>query len=114
MGILSILKIIAAIGTIITGLYSLIWPRAVYGFTGLSILGPRGITEIRAILGGVFIGVGLAPLLIRTPQTYQMLGFMYLTIAVVRAISMVVDRSVMQSNIISLVVEIVFGIILIM
>jgi hypothetical protein len=114
MNILSILKIVAALGTIATGAYSLIWPRMVYGFTGLEASGPRGITEIRSILGGVFIGVGLAPLLLRSPQAYQMLGFMYLTIAVVRAVSMVVDGSVMQSNIISLVVEIVFGIILIL
>ena len=34
--VLRILQIIAAIGTIVTGLVSLIWPRSVQGFTGLS------------------------------------------------------------------------------
>jgi hypothetical protein len=52
MTVLEILKIIAAIGTIATGLFSLVRPRAIFGFTGLSAPGPRGITEIRAVLGG--------------------------------------------------------------
>jgi hypothetical protein len=43
-----------------------------------------------------------------------MLGIMYLAIAAVRAVSMVTDKSIEQSNIISLVVEIVFGIILVL
>jgi len=43
-----------------------------------------------------------------------MLGIMYFAIAGVRAISMVTDKSVEQSNIISLVVEIIFGVILVL
>jgi hypothetical protein len=43
-----------------------------------------------------------------------MLGYTYLGIALVRTISMFVDGSVVQSNIISIGVEIVFGIILIL
>jgi hypothetical protein len=42
-----------------------------------------------------------------------MLGIAYLGVALVRAVSMFVDKSVVQSNIISLAVEIVFGIILV-
>ena len=80
MTLLFILKIMAAIGTVLTGLVSLIWPRAVFGFTGLNAPGPRGITEIRAVLGGVFIGLGIAPFLLKTPETYQMLGIMYLVV----------------------------------
>jgi len=43
-----------------------------------------------------------------------MLGIMYLAIAAVRAVSMFTDKSVEQSNIISLVVEIIFGVILVL
>jgi hypothetical protein len=113
MDILHILKIICALGTIATGFISLLSPRAIKGFTGLEAAGPRGITEIRAVMGGLFIGLGLAPFLLAVPQVYQALGIMYLAIALVRTISMFLDRSVMQSNIVSLAVEIVFGIILI-
>ncbi len=112
--ILEVLQIIAAIGTIVTGLVSLISPRSVTGFTGLSAEGGRGITEIRAILGGVFIALGAAPLILNETAAYRTLGIVYLVVAATRAISMFVDKSVVQSNIISLVVEIVFGIILVL
>ena len=113
MNILQIFKIIAALGTIATGFISLLRPRSITGFTGLEPTGPRGITEIRAVLGGLFIALGVAPLVLGV-AAYQMLGIAYLGIAVVRAVSMfILDNSVMQSNSISLIVEIVFGIILI-
>jgi len=112
--LLLVLKIIAAVGTIATGFVSALWPSSITGFTGLSAPGPRGITEIRAVLGGAFIGVGIAPLVLNSPAAYRMLGIMYLAIAVVRTISIVVDKSMVQSNIISLVVEIVFGVILVL
>jgi hypothetical protein len=114
MTILQILKIIAAIGTIATGLVSLIVPRAVTGFTGLSPTGPRGITEIRAVLGAFFIALGVVPLILNEPATYQMLGITYLVVALVRTASMIVDKSVVQSNVISVVVEVIFGVILVL
>jgi hypothetical protein len=112
--IVRILQIIAAVGTIATGLVSLIRPRSVTGFTGLSASGPRGITEIRAVLGGFFVALGAIPLILNVPETYQMLGITYLAVAVVRTASMIIDKSVMQSNIISVVVEVIFGIILVL
>jgi uncharacterized membrane protein len=114
MNILKILQIIAVIGTILTGLVSLIWPLRVQGFTGLTAPGERGITEIRSILGGVFIGLGIAVFLLGTRETYQMLGIMYLVIAAVRAVSIVIDKSAEQSNTISLIAEIILGIILVL
>ena len=112
--VLQIVKVVAAIGTIATGVVSLIWPRSVTGFTGLSPEGGRGITEIRAVLGGFFVALGAAPLLLKEPAAYRMLGIAYLVVAVVRTASMVIDKSVVQSNIISVVVEIVFGVILVL
>jgi hypothetical protein len=76
-------------------------------------VGGRGITEIRSILGGLFIALGATPLMLYSPIAYLMLGITYLAIAGVRAISMFLDRSIVSSNIISLAVEIVFGIILV-
>lgn len=113
MSSLEILKNIAALGTIGTGLVSLIRPLAVRGFTGLEAQGARGITEIRAVLGGVFIGLGIAPFMFDSPVAYQTLGFMYLCVAVVRSVSMIIDRSIVASNLISVAFEIVFGVILV-
>jgi hypothetical protein len=112
MTFLEILKIIGAIGTVATGFISLLAPRSIKGFTGLEATGPRGITEIRAVLGGLFIGLGLAPFILREPATYRMLGIAYLAIFAARLVSLFVDKSFEQSNYISLGVEIAFGVIL--
>lgn len=112
--ILQILKIIAAVATAATGALSLIAPRSVFGFTGLAAPGPRGITEIRAVLGGLFIGLGLAPFILNHASTYRMLGVAYLAIGAVRLVSIFVDRSFEQSNYISLAVELVLGILLVL
>jgi hypothetical protein len=114
MNILQILKIICAIGTVATGFISLLAPRSIKGFTGLEATGPRGITEIRAVMGALFIGLGIAPFILGTQAVYQALGIMYLAIALVRAVSMFLDKSVVQSNIISLAVEVAFGVILVL
>ncbi len=114
MNILKILQIIAVILTIVTGLVSLVWPRSVQGFTGLTAPDGRGITEIRSILGGLFIGLGIAVFVLGVRETYQMLGIMYLAIAAVRFVSIFVDKSSVQSNWISLAIEIVIGIILVL
>jgi len=112
--ILPILQYLAAIATLLTGAVSLFWPLKVLGFTGLDVNGGRGITEIRTILGALFIGLGAAALYFNMPETYLMLGITYLVMAVVRGISILIDKSAVSSNIISLVAEFAFGIILIL
>ena len=114
MTILQILKIVVGIATILTGMFSLFWPLRIRGFTGLEADGGRGVTEIRAILGGFFIGLGAAVLYLNEPAAYQTLGIAYIVVAVVRTISMFIDKSVVQSNIISVIAEVIFGVILIL
>lgn len=114
MKALEVVQIVIALATIATGAVSLFRPESIRGFTGLVADGPRGITEIRAIMGGVFIGLGLAPLLLNSPEAYRTLGITYLVIAAIRAVSIYVDSSVASSNTISLIVEIVFGVLLLL
>lgn len=113
MSFLLILKIVAALGTVATGLLALIKPTAVYGFTGLVAEGARGISEIRAIFGGLFIALGAAPFVLG-PGAYPVLGLAYLGIAAVRLVSIFLDHSTASSNLISLAIEVVFGVILIL
>jgi uncharacterized membrane protein len=75
-----ILKVIAALATAATGLLALIKPSAVYGFTGLTANGARGVSEVRAIFGGLLIALGLVPLFLGT-VAYLMLGISYMAIA---------------------------------
>jgi len=60
----------------------------------------------------MFIALGIVPLFLG-PVAYQMLGITYLAIAAARAFSIVFDKSHAQSNLISLVIEIVLGAILV-
>lgn len=113
MNLLAILKIIAALATAATGLLALVKPTAVYGFTGLMAGGPRGISEIRSIFGGLLIALGIAPLFLGQ-NAFRMLGIAYLGIAAARLFSIFFDRSTDQSNLISLAIEIVLGIILVL
>lgn len=111
---LQILKITAAVATIATGLISLIWPLRVPGFTGLDPQGGRGISEIRTILGALFIGFGAAVIYFNLPQTYAVLGITYLVMALVRGVSILIDKAPDNSNIISFGVELILGIILVL
>ena len=72
----------------------------------------RGVSEIRAIFGGLFIALGVTPLFMG-PVAYRMLGIGYLAIAAARTFSIIFDRSYAQSNLVSLVIEIVCGVILV-
>ncbi len=113
--ILQILRVIGALVTVATGLLAAIRPSVVPGFTGLQTTGPRGVTEIRSIFGGLFIAAGAYPLIAGSLATYRMLGMIYLTIGAARLISMVIDGSLSESsNLISLGVEIVLGVILVL
>jgi hypothetical protein len=114
MTLLEIVQIVAAVLTLATGAVSLLWPRSVLGFTGLAVPGPRGVSEIRSILGGGFVGLGAAPLILGEPAAYRMLGITYLIIGVARAASIVIDHSTERSNLISLGVEIILGVLLIL
>jgi len=110
---LIVVKNAICILTAATGVFSIVLPNSTVGFTGLQPVGGRGISEIRAVLGGLFVALGLAPLFLKG-DTYTMLGWAYLAIAVVRLVSIFADGSSVQSNWISLAVEVVFGIVLLL
>lgn len=114
MTLLKFVQFIAILGTLITGLYALFFPSNIEGFTGLHPVGGRGVTEIRAILGGVFIGLALAAYFLDHSVSFPMLGITYLVIAAIRTISTFLDRSLTSSNMVSIAVEVLFGVILIL
>ena len=114
MDIQLILKGLFAVITVGLGVGAMIKPLAIRSFTGLDVSGPRGVTEIRAVLGGAFIGLGAAPLALNDPVAYQMLGIVYLVIGVVRLIGMIIDKSMVSSNIVSVGYEALAGFILIL
>ena len=110
--LLRLLRYVVLAATVASGLVLLVRPESVSGFTGLAPDAARGITEIRAAMGGVFIALGLAPLFLKTPAE-RVLGLVYLAIAAVRAPFMFADGSAgEQSNWISLAFEVAAAVIL--
>jgi hypothetical protein len=111
--VVKILKIIVCLVTAATGLLCLVKPSLAYGFIGLTASSVRGVSEMRAIFGGLFIALGLAPLFLGN-TAYRMLGIGYLAIALARTFSTFFDQSFAKSNWISLAIEVVFGFILLL
>jgi hypothetical protein len=109
MNVLQILKIVAAVGTIAAGAASIISPKSAESFTGLSAVGPRGVSEIRAVLGALFVGLGVAVLVFRSPDAYRTLGVGYGAIALIRVLSIALDRASTSSNWISFISEAAFA-----
>ena len=111
--VIQYIQIVLCLATVATGFLSLFAPRSTPGFTGLSPQGGRGISEIRAVLGGLFIALGVGPL-VWGGSTYLMLGAGYLAIAAVRVVSIFYDKASVRSNWISLGVEILLGVLMIL
>jgi hypothetical protein len=111
---MAIVKMLVALATALVGVIALVWPNRITGFTGLAAPGARGITEIRVVLGGFFIALGILPVLFNASDMYLMLGFTYLIAGIIRLVTMFLDGSVERSNIISTVVELVFGVLLVL
>jgi hypothetical protein len=101
--LISVLQFIAIIVTIAIGLFSLLAPTRIEGFTGIKSIGGRGVAEIRAVFGGVFIGMGIVALLLDKSIAYPMFGM-------IRVVTVFLDKSRESSNLISIASELVFGV----
>jgi len=114
MDLIQILKWAAVGATLVFGLVAMIKPGVVARYTGLVTPGPRGITEIRAVMGGTFIGLAVASVVLGYSMAFKMIGISFAAIAVIRAVSMALDRSADRSNAISLIAEITLAILLVL
>ena len=100
--------------TFFFGVAGFIVPKITQNFIDLHPKTARGMTETRAVYGGVMMGLGLAGLLFGTREVYLTLGFMYLGAAISRLVAMVIDRSFDQNNLVSICVESILGTVLVL
>jgi hypothetical protein len=89
---IQILQYLGCVLTALVGVLSLIAPQRTVGFTGLAPQGGRGITEIRSVLGGMFIALGIAPFFLGD-VAFTVLGISYLAIGIIRLPSIFLDKS---------------------
>jgi len=99
------LKLLGSTITILLGALLLLQPKLVKSFTELDPANPRGKIELRAVMGGTLIGLGLAAILFPIPQVYKSLATTFITITAVRGVMMLIDSSINRSNLTSLLVS---------
>ncbi len=72
---LTVIKFIVSVLTAVIGVYIFVKPDAYARLAEFSANKGRGKTEIRTIMGGTFVGLGIAPfILINSPFALTFLG----------------------------------------
>ena len=105
---------VGAIISIVAGCLGLNWPKEVSRAVGLQIPGRLGTSEVRATYGGLFIGAGLAVILIANSDAALVLGAAWAGAFIARAISFVIDNSRTKENMAGLAIEGVMAVLLIL
>jgi len=105
-----LLNLLAAGLTMLFGIWSFIKPKASARLMGLQPKGRRGLSEIRAMYGGVNIGLGVFALLDQSTTAFQMLAIAFFAAAVCRIISLVMDQAFTKGSIQTVLVELVLGV----
>lgn len=105
---------VGAIISIAAGCLGLIWPKQVSRTIGLQIPGRLGQSEVRATYGGLFIGAGVAVVLVATSDAAFVLGAAWGGAFFARAVSFVIDKSRTKENIAGLLIEGVMAALLIL
>lgn len=86
---------ITALATMIIGFGLMLVPRPFMGWLGLAAREgtQNGVSEVRGPFGGMWVGLGIACILLAQPFTYFALGMAFLFAVVGRLISFVADRT---------------------
>jgi hypothetical protein len=100
---------VGAVLTVILGLLGMLAPLHAGRMVGLKPLDGRGISELRATYGGLFTGMGLACLVLQAPAAYAVAACAWLGAALMRAVSMAVDRNPSWLNAGGVALELLIG-----
>lgn len=109
-GAMDIINIIFAVLSIALGCFGWLAPRYTLGALDLTLgQTTMGLSEIRASVGALFVGMGIGALLLGTPDAYAMLGFCWCGAAAGRLTSLVLDGT-LRKKWVYFVVEAAVGI----
>lgn len=109
------LAYLAAGITLVLGLLSLLNPLLAVRLVGLEVIEPRGISEIRATYGALFVVMGgvmfwAVPTRPRNRVWLRFAGFLWLGAAAGRILSVVIDGVLTPFNLVSLALELAVGV----
>lgn len=105
---------LGAVISIAAGLLGLIWPRTVGRVIGIHIPGRLGLSEVRATYGGLFIGAGLAVVLVGSRDAALVLGAAWAGAFLARLVSFVIDQSRTRENLAGLAIEAAIALLLLL
>jgi hypothetical protein len=108
------LAYLAAGLTLLLGLLSLFNPLLSARLLGFELLDPRGLSEIRATYGALFVAMGAAMLWAapggrRTSAWLRLPGLLWVAAALGRILSMSLDGAISIGNILALAFELLVG-----
>ncbi|MFM7322463.1 MAG: DUF4345 family protein [Armatimonadota bacterium] len=95
------MEMLALVGATLTaglGVLGLVAPRVAGRLVGLAPTGPRGLSELRATYGGLFLAMGTACLVLRHPAAFAVAAAAWIGAALARCISLVIDRDRSREN----------------
>jgi hypothetical protein len=95
--------------SIVMGLVALAYPERLGRLTGLAADGPLGRSELRALFGGVFVGIGLAALLLGTPAAHIVGASAFLGGAAAKLLSAALERGVLPAALPGILFDLVLG-----
>ena len=101
--------LIAPLLSLMMGLVALVFPETFARQTGLAADGPLGRSELRAVFGGVFIGIGLACVLLGSAAAHVVGAAAFLGGAAAKLLSAVLERGVLPAALPGLLVDLVLG-----
>jgi hypothetical protein len=108
------MNFIGAILTTILGIGGVLKPLMVAKLVRLTPSEPHGISEIRATLGGFFIGLGGFALYSQNTVIYGAVGMGWIGAAIARIFSLIIDRKINKENIGGVILEGGIGILLLL
>lgn len=94
---------------LLMGIAALLKPERIAAQVGLAAAGPLGRSELRAVFGGVFVGIAFACLVVATPGAYVAGGAAFLGGAAAKLLTAALERDVFPAALLGLVVDVVLG-----
>lgn len=100
---------LGAMVTLGLGVFGLFSPHGVAQFVGIQPDGERGVSEIRATYGGLFLALGLFAIVVQNSEVFRAVGIAWIGAASARSYSYVRDNSRSGANLGAIAMEAAIG-----
>ena len=104
---------INTLGALITlglGIFGLFWPHSAAELVSIRPEGERGVSEIRATYGGIFLAIGIFAIVAQSPDIFRVVGVGWIGAAGARSFYYVRDNSRSGANLLSIAIEAAGGV----